>query len=56
MILDSGRGAGLVGHNRTSLRVVAICFASIVFDGYDPIFYDRHGDARGPPSAHCHVL
>jgi len=28
-----------VGHNRTSLRVVAICFSSIVFDGYDLIVY-----------------
>jgi MFS transporter, AAHS family, benzoate transport protein len=37
--LDSERGAGLGGYNRTSIGVVAICFASIVFDGYDLIVY-----------------
>ena len=30
---------GLGGYNRTTLGVVAICFASIVFDGYDLIVY-----------------
>jgi AAHS family benzoate transporter-like MFS transporter len=37
--LDSERGAGPEGYNRTALGVVAICFASIVFDGYDLIVY-----------------
>jgi MFS transporter, AAHS family, benzoate transport protein len=37
--LDSERRAGPGGYNRTSLGVVAICFASIVFDGYDLIVY-----------------
>ena len=32
--MNSERRAGLEGYSRTSLGVVAICFASIVFDGY----------------------
>jgi hypothetical protein len=29
----------VLGYNLTTLRVVAICFAAIVFDGYDLIVY-----------------
>jgi AAHS family benzoate transporter-like MFS transporter len=37
--LDTEQRVGLGGYNRTTLGVVAICFASIVFDGYDLIVY-----------------
>jgi MFS transporter, AAHS family, benzoate transport protein len=37
--LNSERRSGLGGYSRTTLGVVAICFASIVFDGYDLIVY-----------------
>lgn len=37
--MDTEQRVGLGGYNRTTLGVVAICFASIVFDGYDLIVY-----------------
>ena len=37
--MNSERRAGLGEYSRTTLGVVAICFASIVFDGYDLIVY-----------------
>ena len=37
--MDSERRVRPGGYNRTTLGVVAICFASIVFDGYDLIVY-----------------
>ncbi len=37
--MDSEQQAGPGGYNRTTLGVVAICFASIVFDGYDLIVF-----------------
>ena len=37
--MNSERRAALGGYSRTTLGVVAIYFASIVFDGYDLIVY-----------------